>query len=79
MNLEHFSENRYSEKILSPEGPSTLKTSFFKKFLCIGGLQKEFGEIFKKSIFWKILSPQDTSTCKTSFFGQVSKYRRPSE
>ena len=30
MNLEHFSENRYSEKILSPEGPSTLKTSFFQ-------------------------------------------------
>ena len=31
MNLEHFSENRYSEKILSPEGPSTLKTSFFQQ------------------------------------------------
>ena len=31
MNLEHFSENRYSEKILSPEGPSTLITSFFQQ------------------------------------------------
>ena len=51
MNLEHYSENRYFETFYVHKTRAHVKHRFLDKFLSTGGLQNEFGTLFRKSIF----------------------------